>query len=101
MDEKIAKGPRSQMSAPAIRSKIDRKLHCLAGLAHSGLSALAEWPRDIKARTGDQRLANTEVKDQRLTNIEVEGQRSEGQKNSESELGGFRIVGSGPELENK
>ncbi len=50
MDEKMDKGPGSQMSAPAIRSEIDRKLHCLAGPAHSGVSAPVERPRDADAK---------------------------------------------------
>ncbi len=91
VDEKMAKGPGSQMSAPAIRSGIDWKLHCLARPAHSGVSTPAKRPRDVEVEAGGQRPAD----------VEVEGQRSEGQKGPESESGGPRPAGSGPELEDK
>ncbi len=91
MDEKTAKGPGSQMSAPAIRSGIDWKLHRLARPMHSGVSTPAERPRDAKAEVGGQRPAD----------VEARGLRSGGQRGQESELGGPRPAGSGPELEDK
>ncbi len=48
-------------------------------------------PRDAEAKTGGQRPADAAAK----------GQRSEAQRGPESESGGFRPVGSGPELEDK
>ncbi len=85
MDKKTAKGPGSQMSAPAIRSRIDRKLHRLAKPAHSGVSAPAERPRDAKAEAGGQRPADAEAGDlrsgsQRLADPEAGGLRSGGQR---------------------
>ncbi len=37
-----------------------RKLYCLAGRTHSGVSGLAERPRDVDKEVGGQRSANTE-----------------------------------------
>ncbi len=91
MDEKTAKGPGSLMSAPAIRSGIDRKLHRLARPAHSGVSAPAERLRDAEAEVGGQRPADAEAR----------GLRSGGQRGPESESRGPRPAGSGPELEDK
>ncbi len=91
MDEKTAKGPGSQMSAPAIRSGIDWKLHRLAKPAHSGVSAPSERLRDVEAEAGGQRP----------TDAEARGLRLGGQRGPESESGGPRPVGSGPELEDK
>ncbi len=91
MDEKSAKGPGSQMSAPVIQSGIDRKLYRLARPAHSGVLALAKRPRDAEA----------EARGQRPADAEAGGLRSGGQRVPESELGGSRPAGSGPELEDK
>ncbi len=66
----MAKGPGSLMSAPAIRSKIDRKLHRFARPAYSGVSAPAERSRDVEAE--GQRLADIEARGLRL-----ESQRGE------------------------
>ncbi len=96
MDEKTAKGPGSQMSAPAIRSAIDRKLHRFARPAHSGVSAPAERPKDVEAETGGQRPADAEA-----GGLRSGGLRSGGQRGPESESGGPRPAGSGPELEDK
>ncbi len=75
MDEKTAKGPGSQMSALAIRSEIDRKLHRLARPAHSGVSAPAERSRDVEAEAGGQRPTDIEV-----GGLKSGGLRSGGQK---------------------
>ncbi len=91
MDEKAAKRPGSQMSAPAIRSKIDRKLHCLAKPVHSGVSALVEKLKDAKAEVEGQRPAGAEAK----------GRRLGGQRGQESKLGDPRAARSGLELEDK
>ncbi len=80
MDEKTAKGPGSQMSAPAIRSGIDQKLHRLARPAHSGVSAPAEKPRDAEAEAGSQRPADVEAGGQRPADVEAGGLRSRGQR---------------------
>ncbi len=61
MDEKMSKGPGFQMSAPAIQSGIDRKLHRLARPTHSGVSAPAERSRDVEAKTRGQRPPDAEV----------------------------------------
>ncbi len=92
----MAKGPGSQMSAPAIRSGIDRKLHHLARPAHSGVSALAERPRDVEAEAGGQRLADAEA-----GGLRSGGLRSGGQRVPESASRGPRPAGSGSELEDK
>ncbi len=60
-DRKTAKGPGSHMLVPAIRNGIDRKLYRLARPTHSGVSALAEKPRNIEAEAGGQRPADTEA----------------------------------------
>ncbi len=75
MDEKIAKGPSFQMSASVIRSEIDSKLHCLARLTHSGVSALAERLRDAKAEARSQRLVNAEVGDLRSGDLRLKDQK--------------------------
>ncbi len=80
MDEKTAKGPGSQMSAPAIRSGIDRKLHRLARAAHSGVSAPAERPRDAEAEAGGQRPADAEAGGLRSGGLRSGGLRSGGQR---------------------
>ena len=71
MDEKTAKKPDSQMLALAglildtwlLRKQLghQRKLHRLAGPAHSGVSAPAERPRDADAEAGGQRPADAEA----------------------------------------
>ncbi len=101
MDEKTAKGPGSQMSVPAIRSGIDRKLHRLARPAHSGVSAPAERPRDAEAEARGQKPANAKAGGLRSGGLRSGGLRSGGQRGPESELGGLRPAGSGPELEDK
>ncbi len=101
MDEKTAKGSGSQMSAPAIRSGIDRKLHRLTRPAHSGVSAPAKRPRDVKAEAGGQRPADAEAGGQRPADAKAGGLRSGGQRGQESELRGPRSAGLGPELEDK
>ncbi len=53
------------MSAPAIGNRIDRKLHCFARPALSGVSAPAKRSRDAEAEAGSQRLADDEVRDLR------------------------------------
>ncbi len=88
MDEKTAKGPGSQMSAPAIQSRIDRKLHRLARPAHSGVSAPAERPRDAEAEAGGQRPANTEAGGQKPADAETGGL-----KPADTEAGGLRSGG--------
>ncbi len=75
MDEKTAKGPGSQMSAPAIRSGIDRKLHRLTRPVHAGVLTPAERPRDVEAEAGGQRPADAEAGGQRPANIEARGPR--------------------------
>ncbi len=60
MDEKTTKGPSSQMSASAIRSGIDQKLHRLARPMHLGVLASVERPRDAEAEAGDQSPADAE-----------------------------------------
>ncbi len=62
------------MSAPAIRSEIDRKLHCLARPAHSGVSAPAERLRDVEAEAGGQRPADAEVGGLRSGGLKSRGQ---------------------------
>ncbi len=81
------------MSAPAIQSGIDRKLHRLASLMHSGVSALAKRPRDVKAETRGQKLADTKIKRSKI--------RKSKRLGPESESGGPRPAESGPELEDK
>ncbi len=49
------------MSAPAIRSGIDRKLYRLSRSAHLGLSAPVERPMDVEAERGGQRSADAEA----------------------------------------
>ncbi len=73
------------MSAPAIWSGIDRKLHRFARPAYSGVSAPAEKSRDVEAETGGQRPADAEVGglrlgSQRPADAEAEGQRLGGQR---------------------
>ncbi len=46
----MAKEPDSQMSAPAIRSGIDRKLHRLTGPTYLGILAPAKRLADAEAR---------------------------------------------------
>ncbi len=101
VDEKTAKRPGSQMSAPAIWNKIDQKLHRLARLVYSGVSTPTEKAKDVKAEAGGQKPADVKAGDQRPADVEAEGQRSEGQRVSESELEGPRPAGSRPELEDK
>ncbi len=84
------------MSALAIRSGIDRKLHRLARPAHSGVSVPAERPRDVETEAGGQRPADAEAR-----GLRSGGLRSGGQKGPESKSGGPRPAASGPELENK
>ncbi len=62
MDEKPAKGSGSQTSAPTIQSRIDWKLHCLAKPAHLGVSAPANWSRDVEEEARGQRPADAEAK---------------------------------------
>ncbi len=83
MDEKTAKKPGFQMSAPTIRSGIDRKLHRLAKPVHSGVSAPAERPRDAKA----------EARGQRPADAEAGGLKSGGQRPADDETGGLRSGG--------
>ncbi len=85
MDEKTVKRPGSQMSAPAIRSGIDRKLHRLARPVYSGVSAPAERLRDAEAEVGGQRPAVAEAGGQRLADAEAGGQRP-----ADAEVGGRR-----------
>ncbi len=66
-----------------------RKLHCLAGPVHLGVSAPAERPRDTEVKAGGPKPAH------------AGGQRSEGQRGPESKSGGPRPAGSGPKLEDK
>ncbi len=66
-----------------------RKLHCLAGPAHLGVSAPAERPKDAEVETGGRRPAD------------AESQRSEDQRSPESKSGGLRPARSEPELEDK
>ncbi len=83
VDKKTAKGPSSQILAPAIQSGIDQKLHCLVGPAHLGVLTPAEKPKDVEARskrladveTGGQKQVDAEVGSQRPTDAEAEGQR--------------------------
>ncbi len=93
MDEKTAKGPGSQMPAPAIQSEINRKLHCLARPAYLGVSTLAERPRDVEAEVGGQRLADAKIRRSKIKKSKRSG--------PESESGGSRPAGSGPEREDK
>ncbi len=78
MDEKTAKGPGSQMSALAIQSGIDRKLHHLVRPAYSGVSALAERPRDVEVEVEGQKLADAEAGSLRLGGLRSGGLRSGG-----------------------
>ncbi len=63
------------------------------------MSAPAERPRDAKVEAESQRPADAEAGSQSLA--DAGGQKSEGQRVPESELGGPRPAGSGPELEDK
>ncbi len=80
MDKKTTKGPGSQISALAIRSGIDQKLHCLVRPVHSGLSALAEKPRDAEAKVRGQRPADVEAEGPRLADAEAGSLRWRGQR---------------------
>ncbi len=68
---------------------VSRKLYCLAGPAHLGVSAPAESLRDAEIEIRGPRPAD------------AGGQRSEGQRGPESKSGGSRPAGSGLELEDK
>ncbi len=50
------------MSALAIQSGIDWKLHYLARPAHSEVLALVERPKDVEAEAGGKRPADAEVR---------------------------------------
>ncbi len=69
MDEKMAKGPSSQMLAPAIQSGIDRKLHRLTSPAHSGVSAPVKRPRNVEVEAEGQKPADTESGGLRLGDL--------------------------------
>ncbi len=91
MDEKTAKGLSSQMSAPAIRSGINWKLHCLAKPAHSGVSAPTERPRDAEVEARGQRPVDAEVGglrsgDLRLGSLKSRGQRDQVQSPNQKVL---------------
>ncbi len=73
------------MSAPAIRSGIDQKLHRLARPVYSGVSAPAERPRDVEAKAGGQKLAEAEAGGQRPADVEAGDP-----KLVDSEVGGLR-----------
>ncbi len=88
MDEKTAKRPGSQMSAPAIRSGIDYKLYRLTRPAYSGVSAPTKRPRDAEAEVGGQRPADVEVRGQRQADAEAGDQRP-----ADAEAGGLRSGG--------
>ncbi len=77
MDEKTAKGPSSQMPAPAIQSGIDQKLQSLARPAHSGVSAPAERLIDIEVEVGGQRPADAKAGGLRSGKLRSEGQRDQ------------------------
>ncbi len=77
MDEKTAKGPGFQLSAPTIRSGIDRKLHRLARPADSGVSTPTERPRDAEAEARGQRSADAEAGGLRSGSLRSGGLRSE------------------------
>ncbi len=83
MDERTAKEPGSQMSAPAIQSGIDWNLHHFARPVYSEVSTPAERPRDVEAEVGGQRPADAEVG----------SLRSGGQKPADTEAGGLRSGG--------
>ncbi len=54
-----------------------RKLHCLAGPMHSGLSALAERPRDINKEAGGQRPVDAENRRSKSKRSKRSGPESE------------------------
>ncbi len=66
MDGTTAKGPGSQMLAPAIQIRIDQKLYHLTRPTYSEVLASAEKLRDAEARV------------QKPANANVRGLRSEG-----------------------
>ncbi len=68
------------MSAPTIRSGIDRKLHSLARPAHSGVSVLAERLRDAEVEVGGQKSADAKAGGLRSGGLSSEGLRSGGQR---------------------
>ncbi len=102
VDEKTAKGSGSQISAIAIRSGIDWKLHCLARPMHSRMSTLVEKPRDIEVKVGGQRPVDAEVGGPRSRGLNLGGLRLGSQKdqvrNPNQEV---LDRGSGLELEDK
>ncbi len=65
------------MSAPAIQSGIDRKLHCLARPMPLGMLAPIERPRDVEAEVGGQRLADAEARDLRSGGLKLGSQRNQ------------------------
>ncbi len=89
----------SNVSISFIQSRIDWKLHHLAGPAHSGVSALAERLRDVEVEAGSKRSADAEAESQKLVN--AEGQRPEDQRGPESKSRSPRPAGSGPKLDDK
>ncbi len=73
----MAKGLGSQMSAPAIQSGIDRKLHRLARPAYSGVLVLAEKLRDVKVEAGGQRPADAKIEGLRSGGLGSESQKNQ------------------------
>ncbi len=86
---KATSGEKKTARPGSHRVVASRKLHRLAGLAHLGVLAPAERPRDAEVETGGPRLAD------------ARDQRSEAQRGPESKSGGLRLAGSRPELEDK
>ncbi len=66
------------MSAPAIWSGIDWKLHCLARPVHSGVLAPAERPSDVEVEIGGQRQAVAKTGGPRSGDLRSGGLRSRG-----------------------
>ncbi len=81
------------MSALAIQSGIDRKLHGLTRPAHSGVSAPTERSRDAEAEAGGQRPADAEARDLRSGGIRSGGLKSGSLRSGGLKSGGLRSKG--------
>ncbi len=69
-------------------------------MSWSYIASKDPWgPGDVEVEAGGQKPADAEVGSQRPA--DAGGQRSEGQIGPESESGGSKLAGLGPELEDK